>query len=166
MAIRQSTAADFNAIHAIINDGAQAYRGHIPPSCWHEPYMGTDELRAEIADGVEFLVLERSDAVCAVMGSQQRPGVTLIRHAYVAGAYQRQGCGAALLRRLLQNRDEPVLIGTWSAATWAIDFYTGHGFSVVGRADSERLLQRFWRVPPNQIANSVVLANQPIDALA
>ena len=36
--IRRCTAADVPAIHAIINEAAEAYRGVIPAECWHEPY--------------------------------------------------------------------------------------------------------------------------------
>ena len=36
---RPCTDADFDAIHAIINDAAQAYAGVIPADCWHVPYM-------------------------------------------------------------------------------------------------------------------------------
>ena len=47
--LRPCTDSDFSAIHAIINDAATAYRGVIPPDCWHEPYMPAGELAAEIA---------------------------------------------------------------------------------------------------------------------
>jgi len=49
MRIRKSVANDFEAILAIINDAAQAYRGVIPSDRWHEPYMSADELAKEIA---------------------------------------------------------------------------------------------------------------------
>jgi hypothetical protein len=34
MRIRESVADDFEAILAVINDTAQAYRGAIPADCW------------------------------------------------------------------------------------------------------------------------------------
>ena len=49
--IREAVAADRAAIHAIINDWAQAYRGVIPADRWHEPYMPMEELEREIAAG-------------------------------------------------------------------------------------------------------------------
>ena len=52
--IRQCTDADVDAVHAIINEAAQAYRGVIPVDCWHEPYMTRSDLAAEIAAGVDF----------------------------------------------------------------------------------------------------------------
>ncbi|MCL4195164.1 MAG: hypothetical protein KJZ87_25730 [Thermoguttaceae bacterium] len=44
--IRRCQPADFEAMYAIINDSAQAYRGAIPPDRWHEPYMPREELSA------------------------------------------------------------------------------------------------------------------------
>ncbi len=38
----------------IINQAAMAYKGVIPTDCWQEPYMPEEELRAEIAAGVNF----------------------------------------------------------------------------------------------------------------
>ena len=52
--IRPCTDADFDTIHAIINDAAEAYRGVIPADCWHEPYMPKEYLRSEIESGVRF----------------------------------------------------------------------------------------------------------------
>ena len=52
--IRQCGDAEFETVHSIINDAAQAYRGVIPVDCWKEPYMSHDELRREIDDGVAF----------------------------------------------------------------------------------------------------------------
>lgn len=43
-----------DAILAIINSAAEAYRGVIPADRWHEPYMESRELEREIADGVRF----------------------------------------------------------------------------------------------------------------
>ena len=37
------------AMFAIVNDAAQAYRGHVPDDCLHDPYMSEPELRGEIA---------------------------------------------------------------------------------------------------------------------
>ena len=45
---------DNEAILAIVNDGAQAYRGIIPADCWTEPYMSRAKLHHEIAEGVLF----------------------------------------------------------------------------------------------------------------
>jgi hypothetical protein len=55
--------------------------------------------------------------------------------------------------------DKPILIGTWAAASWAIEFYQGKGFTVVPNRDKDRLLQTYWSIPARQIETSVVLAD-------
>lgn len=158
--IRPCGTADFRAIHAIINAAAQAYRGVIPDDCWHEPYMSADELRHEIESGVSFSGYEQAGALVGVMGSQPVRDVLLIRHAYVQPDWQRRGVGAALLAELCHDATEPVLIGTWAAATWAIRFYERHGFRPVSIEEKDDLLGRYWTVAERQMATSVVLADQ------
>ena len=99
LTIRSCTHDDFEAIHAIVNDAAEAYRGVIPADCWHDPYMGRAELAAEIADGVAFRGCEEGGALVGVMGIQDRGEVTLVRHAYVRTLRRRSGIGGALLAR-------------------------------------------------------------------
>jgi N-acetylglutamate synthase-like GNAT family acetyltransferase len=147
-------------VFAIINAAAQAYRGVIPADRWHEPYMPREELEREIAAGVAFFVFEDEGRVAGVMGIQDKGEVALIRHAYVAPAVQRRGIGRALLRHLERLTDKPVLIGTWAAATWAIDFYVRNGFSVVSGGEKNLLLRRYWSIPERQIETSVVLADR------
>ena len=38
---RKCNDMDVDAIAAIVNDGADAYRGVIPEDCFHDPYMPT-----------------------------------------------------------------------------------------------------------------------------
>ena len=157
--IRKSVQADFAAMLAIVNDGAQAYRGVIPADRWHEPYMPADELAKEIAAGIVFWVAEEEGRILGVMGMQDKGDVALVRHAYVATATQRSGVGTKLLRHVQGLTPQPVLIGTWAAASWAIDFYKRNGFSVVSHADKEHLLRKYWSIPARQIETSVVLAD-------
>lgn len=157
--LRPARPDDFDAILAVINDAAQAYKGAIPADCWHEPYMGAPELRREIADGIAFTIAESDGRVTGVMGMQDKGEVMLVRHAYVATTAQRGGIGTQLLRQVQGASDKPVLIGTWAAAAWAIGFYRRHGFEVVPDGDKEALLRRYWSVPPRQVATSVVLAD-------
>ena len=159
MSIRESTTGDFAAILTIVNDAAQKYKGVIPADRWHEPYMPEDELRKEIAAGVVFSVAEQDGRVVGVMGFQDKGDVTLVRHAYVATGTQRSGVGTRLLRHLESLTQKPVLIGTWAAATWAIDFYVRNGFTVVSHEEKERLLRKYWSIPARQIGTSVVLAD-------
>lgn len=157
--IRRCTQSDFEAIHEIINDAAQAYRGAIPLDRWHEPYMGTAELAGEIEDGVIFWGVERGGELVAVMGIQDRGEVTLIRHAYVRTRDQGKGLGTALLRRLEEMTDGPILIGTWADATWAVSFYRRNGYALVTEEEKDLLLRRYWRIPDRQVETSVVLAD-------
>jgi N-acetylglutamate synthase-like GNAT family acetyltransferase len=157
--IRKSADADFQAMLAIINDAARAYRGVIPADRWHEPYMSAAELNKEIADGVAFWVAEDDGRIQGVMGMQDKGDVTLVRHAYVVPATQRSGIGTKLLRHVEGQVDKPILIGTWAAAAWAIDFYQRNGFRIVPSLEKDRLLRTYWAIPARQVETSVVLAD-------
>ena len=160
MVIRRSTEADVAAMLAIINDAARAYRGVIPVDRWHEPYMPADELAREIAAGVVLWVAEQDGRLVGVMGIQDKGDVALVRHAYVAPTTQRAGVGTKLLRHVESLVDKPILIGTWAAASWAIEFYQRNGFTVVPSDDKDRLLRTYWSIPARQIETSVVLMNR------
>jgi N-acetylglutamate synthase-like GNAT family acetyltransferase len=157
--IRRCTAQDFDRIHAIINDGAQAYKGIIPADRWTEPYMSTHQLQHEIDEGIIFWGYEDSGQLSGVMGIQPVCDVTLIRHAYVLTTSQKQGVGAHLLAHLRELATGPVLIGTWADATWAIRFYEKHGFQLVGGREKDELLKKYWTIPQRQVETSVVLAD-------
>jgi N-acetylglutamate synthase-like GNAT family acetyltransferase len=157
--IRKSGDQDFAAILEIINDAAHAYRGVIPADRWHEPYIPAHELANEIADGVVFWVAEQQGQLLAVMGMQDKVDVALVRHAYVAPTTQRSGVGTKLLRHVEGLTDKPILIGTWSDASWALEFYRRNGFTLVSTTEKNRLLQKYWSIPARQVETSVVLAN-------
>jgi len=157
--IRKSREADLAAMLAIVNDAARAYRGVIPADRWHEPYMPAAELSREIADGIVFWVAEEDGRLLGVMGIQDKGEVALVRHAYVAPAAQGKGVGTRLLRHVEGLATKPVLIGTWAAATWAIEFYRRNGFSVVPDREKDSLLRKYWSIPARQIETSVVLAD-------
>jgi GNAT superfamily N-acetyltransferase len=160
--IRLCRADERDAIVEIVNAAAEAYRGVIPADRWHEPYMPRHELDAEIAAGVEFWGCEADGALIGVMGIQPVRDVDLIRHAYVAPGSQRLGVGGALIDHLMRSATRRVLVGTWAAAEWAIEFYRRHGFVQVSPEDKTRLLRRYWDIPERQIETSVVLANPPL----
>jgi N-acetylglutamate synthase-like GNAT family acetyltransferase len=150
---------DFDLICDIINDGAGAYRGIIPPDRWKEPYMSSSELQSEIDQGLSFWGYEENGNLLGVMGIQPVQDVTLIRHAYVRTAGQRRGIGAHLLSHLRKLTSGPVLIGTWADAAWAISFYQKNGFQMVSPQQKDHLLRRYWTIPDRQIETSVVLAD-------
>ena len=157
--IRRCDGRDFESIWAIINDGAQAYRGTIPQDRWAEPYMSREKLQYEIDDGVVFWGYEDAGNLLGVMGLQQVRDVTLIRHAYVRTSSQKRGVGAHLLSHLRLLTERPVLIGTWADALWAIRFYEKHGFQMVSIPEKDRLLKQYWSIPERQVETSVVLAD-------
>jgi GNAT superfamily N-acetyltransferase len=156
--IEVATEKDFDQIYAIINDAAQRYRGVIPDDCWHEPYMSRAALQQEIDAGVVFWGY-RDPQLAGVMGLQCVKHVALIRHAYVLPAMQGQGIGSKLLQFLRGETKQPLLIGTWAAAHWAIRFYERHGFQLISGAEKDRLLDTYWSIPTRQRDTSVVLAD-------
>ena len=155
--IRRCTDSDVDAIEAIVNEAAQAYRGVIPADRWHEPYMPRAALLGEIAAGVEFWGREDEGRLVGVMGLQDVEDVTLIRHAYVRTAQQGRGIGGELMGALVARTRRPLLVGTWAAAHWAIRFYERHGFRLVTPAEKDRLLDTYWSIPVRQRDTSVVL---------
>src|SRR5260370_28995288 len=157
--IRRCDDRDFELIWAIINDGAQVYKGIIPADRWTEPYMSREKLQHEIDEGIVFWGYEEIGALAGVMGLQQVQDVTLIRHAYVRTSSQKRGIGAHLLSHLRELANGPVLIGTWADAVWAIRFYERYAFQIIGSQEKNLLIQTYWTDTELQIATSVVLAD-------
>jgi GNAT superfamily N-acetyltransferase len=164
--IHLATEKEFDEIYDTINDGAIAYKGVIPQDRWHEPYMTREELRKQINEDVRFFCYREGTKVVGVMGIQDKREVELIRHAYVATSHRKKGIGTILLRELIKNSEKPVLIGTWKAAQWAINFYEKHGFSLVSEEEKESLLRKYWDIPDRQVEESVVLADNKYAARA
>jgi GNAT superfamily N-acetyltransferase len=148
---------DFSDIHSIINAAAEAYRGVIPADRWHEPYMPAEQLAADIAAGVRFWGCEDDGELVGVMGIQPVRDVDLISHAYVRPTLQRGGVGAALIEHLKSRSRRRLLVGTWSAAAWAITFYRRHGFEQAPEDRARQLLAEYWAIPERQMDTSVVL---------
>jgi GNAT superfamily N-acetyltransferase len=163
--IRRCTDSDFHAIFEIINDAACAYKGVIPPERWHDPYMSDDELRHEIDDGVRFWGLDNDNRLAGVMGIQDKGAVTLLRHAYVRTALRNKGIGTRLLNHLEPMSDKPILIGTWAAASWAVQFYQKNGYQLVSLEEKNILLRQYWSISERQVETSVVLAKRPAATL-
>ena len=156
--IRKLCPADFDSVMRVILDAAQAYRGVIPDDRWKEQYMSAEELRGELDAGVQFYGWFEEDSLIGVMGIQPVKDTTLIRHSYVLHDYQRRGIGGLLLKHLLGLAKTPdVLVGTWEDVAGAIHFYEQHGFTLVSRRETDRLLRKYWQIPERQIATSVVL---------
>jgi GNAT superfamily N-acetyltransferase len=156
--IRKLTNNDFQAILSIVDDAAIMYKGKIPADCWKEPYMPAEELKEEIRNGVQFYGILNNDEVIAVMGIQLVDDVALIRHAYTLTSQQRKGRGEKLLNHLLSLAEtQRIMVGTWETAPWAIRFYQKHGFKLLSREETNKLLKKYWRIPERQVETSIVL---------
>jgi GNAT superfamily N-acetyltransferase len=158
MSIRPCRDEERDAILAIVNAAAEAYRGVIPADRWHEPYMSSEELAGEIEAGIEFWGYEDDGELVGVIGIQPLSEVDLIRHAYVSPGSQRKGVGGALLEHVSSAATQRILVGTWAAADWAISFYRRHGFELLSRERATELLRKYWTIPDRQIETSVVRA--------
>ena len=149
---------DTSKILYIINDASLKYKGIIPDNCWHEPYMSEHELSDEFNCGVHMYGFLHDNKLIGVIGVQEVKDVVLIRHAYTLTSYQGKGTGSSLLEYLLKkNQNSRLLVGTWRNATWAIRFYEKFGFILHAKDQSILLLKKYWKIPSNQIKNSVVL---------
>jgi GNAT superfamily N-acetyltransferase len=156
--IQKLTNSYFQAILCVVNDAAFAYKCKIPLDRWKEPYMPPEELKQEIKRGVQFYGCIEKGVLVAVMGIQHVNDVTLIRHAYTVTSHQRKGLGEKLLNRLLPlAATSRILVGTWETAPWAIKFYQKHGFVLLSREETNKLLKKYWCIPERQVETSVVL---------
>lgn len=151
--------SDFDAILGVINNSAQVYKGVIPDDRWKEPYMSAGELRTEIEAGVRFFGWKEDAHLLGVAGIQPIKDTTLIRHSYVLTKYQRKGIGSKLLEHLMSLAEtREILVGTWTDAIWAIQFYEKHGFRLVSPdEEKDKLLRTYWTIPDRQVKTSVVL---------
>ena len=156
--INEYKKTDISKILDIINDASLRYKGVIPDNCWREPYMSEQELIDEFGDGVRMFGYHYNNKLIGVIGIQEVKDVVLIRHAYTLTSYQCKGTGSALLEYLLKkNQNSRLLVGTWRNATWATRFYEKSGFILHAKDQSILLLKKYWKIPSNQIKNSVVL---------
>ena len=156
--ISEYTKSDTSKILHVINDASLKYKGIIPDNCWCEPYISEQELFNEFSDGVRMFGYHHNNTLTGVIGIQEVKDVVLIRHAYTLTSYQGKGMGSALLEYLLKNnRNSRLLVGTWRNATWATRFYEKFGFILHAKDQSTLLLKKYWKIPSNQIKNSVVL---------
>ncbi len=142
----------------VVNDASVAYKGKIPADRLKEPYMPAEELKEEIKSGIQFFGYAENGALIAVMGIQSVGDVALIRHAYTLTSQQRRGAGEKLLNRLLSlAQTDRILVGTWETAPWAIKFYQKHGFTLLSREETNKLLKKYWKIPERQVETSIVL---------
>lgn len=145
---------DAPKIAGVINQAAERYEGAIPDELYNKPYMSLDELENEMEKMKFYGYFD--EILVGVIGLQSLEEVTLIRHLYILPEHQRQGIGTQLLDHALDNSSsEDILVGTWEAAKWAVQFYEKHGFTLV--ENPQELLKEHWDVPRRQMKESVVL---------
>lgn len=159
MITKSNISKDFDTIYEIINDASIAYKGIIPKDRWKKPYMSKAELETQISEGVEFWNFQENNKILGVMGIQHKQDVTLIRHAYVRTIARQKGIGGKLLNHLTTLTNNPVLIGTWADASWAISFYKKNGFTLLSEKEKNSLLKKYWSIPERQVETSIVLAS-------
>ena len=153
--IRMCDQADGASIFKVINESASAYRGVIPEDRYHEPYMSSKELHEEMHQ-MTFFGYEAGGGLLGVVGYQPVKDVTLVRHLYVLPENQRSGIGGKLLGHVIGVvSTRRILVGTWAAAEWAINFYEKHGFKL--QSNKYELLRKYWKIPERQVELSVVL---------
>ena len=153
--IRKCQTDDTEQVYFVINEASQAYERVIPTDCYHQPYMSMDELEQEMKR-LPFFGWEINGKLVGLTGLELIRDVTLIRHAYVLTQWQRKGIGTRLLNHLKALVTTPrLLVGTWAAAYWAINFYQKQGFSFLPNTDE--LLRTYWDIPQRQIETSIVL---------
>ncbi len=152
--IQRLSKNDATEIARVINQAAEMYENVIPEDQYSKPYMPLDELENEM-EKMEFYGYF-DELLIGVIGLQDLENVTLLRHLYVLPDYHRQGIGTELLDHSLENASaNDILVGTWKAAKWAVQFYEKHGFKRV--ANTQELLQKHWDVPQRQMEESIVL---------
>lgn len=149
---------DAEEIFRVVNDAAGRYKGEIPDDRWHDPYMPIEEVRTEM-ERMRFYGYRKNMELLGVMGKEPVKDTTLIRHAYVVTESQGKGIGSQLLAFIeRQVETEWLLVGTWKAATWAVDFYRKHGYRLMDNKDD--LLRKYWEIPDRQVETSVVLGKR------
>ena len=159
--IREYSKGDTSKILHIINNAALKYKGIIPNKCWHDPYMSKQKLINEFSNKVRMFGYSHNNKLIGVIGVQKVQDVVLIRHAYTLTVHQGKGAGSSLVKYLLKiNQNSRLLVGTWEKATWAIRFYEKFGFFLLSKKQTCKLLKRYWKIPLEQIENSVVLELQ------
>jgi GNAT superfamily N-acetyltransferase len=149
---------DEDEIFPVIDNGSDRYREVIPPDCRQEPYMPMNELRAEMKR-MTFYGYRRDLRLLGVMAREKVKDATLIRHAYVLTSEQGKGIGTRLFDLIeKQVNTDWLLVGTWKAALWAIEFYKKLGFQLMENKDE--LLRKYWDISDRQIEMSCVLGKR------
>ena len=130
-----ATDSDLDEILSLINAiNREWYSKIIPREYYHDPFLTRKQLD-EMASIMEFFVLRKEGQIVAVgsFGSRDE-NTACIPLMHVHSNYQRRGIGSSLLEFLERKANTlsftKIHLETDSAAEWAINFYTKHGYSV------------------------------------
>ena len=130
-----ATDSDLDEILSLINTiNREWYSKIIPREYYHDPFLTRKQLD-EMASIMEFFVLRKEGQIVAVGSFGSRDENTAwIPLMHVHSNYQRRGIGSSLLEFLERKANTlsftKIHLETDSAAEWAINFYTKHGYSV------------------------------------
>ena len=157
--IHKLTNSDFQEILSVVNDAAIALqRQNSHRTLERTIHASPKNLKRKSKAASNSMVTQKMENLIAVMGIQPVNDVTLIRHAYTVTSHQRRGLGEKLLNYLLAlAKTQRILVGTWETAPWAIKFYQKHGFVLLSRQETNKLLKKYWCITKRQVETSVVL---------
>ena len=134
-AFKKASVADLDDILSLVNTlNQEGYKSIIPEEYYKEPFLTKDQIE-QMSEIMEFYVYRQENELIAVGSFGKRDTTTAwIPLMHVHSNYQRRGIGSSLLEFLERKANTlsftKIHLETDSAAEWAINFYTKHGYSV------------------------------------
>jgi ribosomal protein S18 acetylase RimI-like enzyme len=133
--IEPAVDSDLEEILALVNTVvAEWFIKIIPKEHYKEPFLSEKQF-SQMATFMEFYVIRKDDQIIAVGSFGSRDMKTAwIPLMHVRTAYHRMGIGSSLMQFLEKKAKslnyKSIQLETDSEATWAINFYKKHGYSV------------------------------------
>lgn len=155
--IKNLNKKQINDICFVINESAKKFKP--VAKSYHEPFVTKKDIDEEFQRLTFFGYFD--DKIVGVSGLQVvEKDVALVRNLYILPDYQGKGIGTKLLKNLETKAKKKgiklLLVGTYSKAYWAVDFYMKHGFKKT--TQSQGKLADYWgHIPELHRRESVVL---------
>lgn len=149
--------AHAEAAVAVINAAAAWYASFLPPDEWQPPEMTTAQWHSE-ARRMRWFGAEEGATLVGVIGLEAKLDAALIRHAYIAPAWQRQGIGRLLLGHTeaqVEHGTRQLIAGTYARNLPAQSLFQRHGYHLA--QDSESILRRYYSIPEERLRTSITL---------